>query len=539
MSKSPDLKDQRDRFLAFSFASADMLLEVDGDDNILAAIGASKNMTGFNEADIKGNHWLSLFEFKSRGYLTELKSAIKAGQRLGPVFVEMQGTEKKALLSAIKMPQNDTLYVSIGLANDLSDLIQSATAGGDTSKVLLKEDFIDSMEEKITAANKLGTETNLTFFDLDIDNAYRERLGDEGMANLIQQVGQSLSAESVGGDSAGQVSESRYSLLHETAISPEIIQEKIKAIAACTDPIGEGLDIKQKTIDTGDENMNMKDMSRALLYTLNEFERNGTDIEAGSLNNSFESYMNANSEKTQELKNFIQSGNFEIHFQPIINLETRNLAHYEVLSRFTHGDTQEWMIFCEDVGLASEFDLAVAEKLTNYIHYKANTTRTKFAMNISGQSMGNPAFFSKLQSILAKYDSMAERISFEITESYHIDNIKGVSQSIDQLKESGYKIALDDFGAGAASFDYLRELDVNYVKIDGKYIKGICESQRDIAIVKSITTMCLDLGVDVVAEFVENEEQVKILRKLGIKYGQGYLFSKPRPAPDYINEKTA
>tara|TARA_B100002003_G_C13760738_1_gene378025 strand:- start:191 stop:586 length:396 start_codon:yes stop_codon:yes gene_type:complete len=123
---------------------------------------------------------------------------------------------------------------------------------------------------------------------------------------------------------------------------------------------------------------------------------------------------------------------------------------------------------------------------------------------------------------------------FEITESSHIKDLETVNKFVLDLKKDGYQVALDDFGAGSASFEYLQQLHVDHLKIDGKYIKKILSSQRDLALVKNLTQLAKDLGIKVVAEFVEDEKQLEVLRELNVDYGQGYLFGKPTQKPDYL-----
>ena len=123
---------------------------------------------------------------------------------------------------------------------------------------------------------------------------------------------------------------------------------------------------------------------------------------------------------------------------------------------------------------------------------------------------------------------------FEITESSHIKDLEKVNKFVTNLKNEGYQIALDDFGAGSASFQYLQQLHVDHLKIDGKYTRKLLSSQRDAAMVKNLVQMCKDMDIKVIAEFVEEEAQLEVLRNLEVEYGQGYLFGKPAPKPEYL-----
>lgn len=539
MPAPTDLKSQRDKFLAFSFASSDVLVEVGSDNIIKTATGATKNLTGLTENEMTTKNWLDIFHFDDRSYLNELKNQAVVGQRIGPIFVKLNKTHKKILFNGITMPQSDTFYITLGLASELADIIPDTSADLKNESLLDKENYNDILEEKLRVAKELNTKTQLTFFDLSVSQDYKDRLGDKAWDRLNKDIALSLNENSLGGDAASRISETQFSLLHETNIDPAIIKEKIIELSTRSDPEGEGLSVSEKTIEANVTSMTAKEASRAVLYALNEFNRKGIEFDGDTLSSTLDSFLTDNAEKIKQFQSFIKSSSFELHFQPIVNLETGELMHYEALSRFSSGDTQEWIMFCEDVGLAPQFDLAVCEKMTNYIKYKAGGTRTKFSINISGQSIEDPHFLGALQTELAKHDGLKERLSFEITESHQIENLKAVNKSLTQLRDQGYKIALDDFGAGAANFQYLQDLPIDYVKIDGKYIRRIRDSQRDIAIVKSIANMCKDLGIDVIAEYVEDKEQVKILRKLGIKYGQGYLYSAPKAGPDYISPKKA
>ncbi len=119
----------------------------------------------------------------------------------------------------------------------------------------------------------------------------------------------------------------------------------------------------------------------------------------------------------------------------------------------------------------------------------------------------------------------------EITESVQIKDYEAVSNVVRQLRADGYHICLDDFGAGDSNFNYLRIFDVDYVKIDGVYVRDVLRSKRDQAFIRAIAQLCEEINVATVAEFVEDEKQAKSLKSLGVLLGQGYLFGKPAPRP--------
>src|SRR5690606_24950967 len=157
----------------------------------------------------------------------------------------------------------------------------------------------------------------------------------------------------------------------------------------------------------------------------------------------------------------------------------------------------------------------------------------QFTVNVSGMSIQNPQFFKRLRELVSTDKELPSRIMFEITESASITDLDLVNEYIGVLHGDGFKVCLDDFGAGSASFQYLQKLHVDYVKLDGAYVQHLMTNKRNETMVRSMAQLCKDLNVGMVAERIENEKEAALLKKLGVDYGQGYWFGKPIPKPDY------
>ncbi|MBM3510694.1 MAG: EAL domain-containing protein [Alphaproteobacteria bacterium] len=118
---------------------------------------------------------------------------------------------------------------------------------------------------------------------------------------------------------------------------------------------------------------------------------------------------------------------------------------------------------------------------------------------------------------------------FEVTESAEIINLEQTNKLIRELRDKGHHVCLDDFGAGAAAFQYLRALDIDFVKIDGSYVREALSKPNGKSFLKAMASLCADIGIDTIAEMVEDEPVAKFLIEACVKYGQGYLFGKPAP----------
>jgi EAL domain-containing protein (putative c-di-GMP-specific phosphodiesterase class I) len=206
-------------------------------------------------------------------------------------------------------------------------------------------------------------------------------------------------------------------------------------------------------------------------------------------------------------------------------------VHYELLARVEDRSPLEIIRFAEGIGMIEDFDLSVCGRAVAHLQSPAARGGAPLAVNLSGGSLQSTGFTKSLLVLLEKARVPASKLLFEITESAQIDDLGPVRDFVVELRRIGHSVCLDDFGAGAASFSYLQALPVDYVKIDGAYVGRLCESPRDRAIIKGMSSMCRDLGIHTIAEMIEHERQLDALLELGVEFGQGYLFGRAQRRP--------
>lgn len=158
------------------------------------------------------------------------------------------------------------------------------------------------------------------------------------------------------------------------------------------------------------------------------------------------------------------------------------------------------------------------------------------SINLSGNSLGAEGMVEYIAQQQHIFDIPSQCVCFEITETTAIQNRQRGMEMLRQLRKLGFSFALDDFGSGFASYGYLRELPVDYVKIDGCFVKNLAVNAKDYAIVKSIQDVCRVMGIETVAEFVENQEIIDRLQVIGINYAQGYAIGRPQPLASYCQQ---
>ncbi|WP_273431964.1 bifunctional diguanylate cyclase/phosphodiesterase [Chitinibacter tainanensis] len=179
----------------------------------------------------------------------------------------------------------------------------------------------------------------------------------------------------------------------------------------------------------------------------------------------------------------------------------------------------------ERFGLIGKIDRWV----TRTILQQALPPHTIYGINLSAASLGDHAFLHTLREWIQASPTPAQQWCFEITETAAMTDIQAARHFVSTLKQLGCRFALDDFGSGFSSFSYLKELDVDYLKIDGSLIRNLERNASDLALVTAVVQMAKALRLKIVAEFVENHHQLEILRDLGVDYAQGYAVHRPAP----------
>lgn len=224
------------------------------------------------------------------------------------------------------------------------------------------------------------------------------------------------------------------------------------------------------------------------------------------------------------------AADFTAFFQPIVNARTGRIHHYEALARFAAGGDDltphDHISMAEESGLITVFDMAMVRKMIAWIGSRGEH-EVRVAVNVSGRSLGSFSYLAELDAVLNANPWLRGRLLFEITESAHPGNLIAVNAFLQRLRRRGFLVCLDDFGAGAADFEYLSCLDVDIVKLDGTWLRAGQASEGGEAFLRAIVGLCRDLGIGIVAEMIEDETALEFARRCGVSYVQGFLFGAP------------
>ena len=552
LSEAEQLREQRDRFLAFAFAASDLLLEIGDDSMIRYAVGATNQLLGGAPKDVVGRGWLDLFVEEDRPLLVAKIGNLAAGKRCGPVLVSIrpakeragraQGKGKRHRPTAIKVVFNacripdheDVIYCTLTVANVGLARAARATAARSDNGLLNRQAFEDAAAETLEAARAAGEDVEITFIEFVGAAGFRERLGGERWKAFYADAGTVMREGAIDSDAAGAIGDDRFGIVHEAGASiGSEVRRQLAELARAFDPEGSGLDVEQATVAASSDELTSEEAAQALVYTINKVASQGTaNLAAANLAASFHEQVMETQDRIAAFKAVVAANKFDFAFQPIVDLENRQVSHFEALTRFAHGESPyQTIVFAEDVGLISDFDMACCRRATAFMAERVETSPINLAVNLSGLSLQNDVFVEALMALLRQHGNLAGRLMFEATESSRMHDLERVSRVFIAMKKLGFSMCLDDFGAGAASFQYLRALEVDYVKIDGTYTRRLLSSDRDSLMLRNLCELCADLKIQTIAEMVELDDQIAKLRSLGVHLGQGYLLGQPAPQP--------
>ncbi len=249
-----------------------------------------------------------------------------------------------------------------------------------------------------------------------------------------------------------------------------------------------------------------------------------------------------------EIKNGINAGDMRLYLQPIADINTREIKGFEALVRWLH--PQQGLIrpdlfikAAEDSGLIVPLGRWIVHEACRIAQYLENTPNTAgvyhqqafISINISVRQFNDPEFFVHLEQALAESKINPKRVKLEVTESA-LSNMELAKQWIKKAKAFGVRISLDDFGTGYSSLSYLHEFDFDNLKIDQSFVRKMLHDEKSRKIVEVIMILAQKMSMEVIAEGVEEEEHIQMLKDLGCHLLQGYIIAKPMPLESYLIE---
>lgn len=349
-----------------------------------------------------------------------------------------------------------------------------------------------------------------------LDDAHRD--------TLLREIGRLAGDDNTDAMVVGEVADGRFGVLGPVGTDLARLGDALRDLVAGFAPSGQA-SVTGSQLDLDAGGLTLTESVQALRIVLSRFGATGSD--ATGLTGGLSGIIEQANHHKRALAGIIEGGKFALLYQPVVALSDRTIHHYEALLRpegsaeNPASSPQEFVTMVEAVGLAVALDRAVLRRALGAIAEAG----VSVAVNVSGLSIADPGFADQL--IDAAAGVLPGRLLVELTETAEIDDLPAAAARIARLRAVGAPVCLDDFGAGSASFRYLRDLRVDMVKIDGAYVQAAGRSAKGRAFVQSMRELATSTGADTIAEMVETEAEAALMRQLGVRYGQGWLFGRP------------
>ena len=501
--------DSSERFVAFAFAAADLVAEVDSAGSITYAAGAFRSRFGSVPEEWVGRPLADMIVPADHDALATALMMLAERGRLLPWMVRLAnpGRTEVALAGLRLAPEGRPVRMCITFA-----LVPSPLATGV---------HLASPQALVRATEARMRTQSCTMGLLEVAGGGTEAVGPALEALVPDTL-------------ASEISPGKFGLLGPSSAGPELVKVAASLEALLRDR-GVAATVSSRQLSLDAHGLTQRQAARTLRQALDVFSRTGLDgLASGGFEGGLAGYVQGAMGHADAMRRAISERRFQLVYQPIVSLETGAMHHVEALIRpapvpgCPAGTPQDFVVLAETAGLASELDLAVAGLACE----AATRSTVPIAFNLSGQSMQDPIFRDRLVATLINHPARKTKmLAVEMTETAQLEDVAEAARTAQILRDMGVPFCLDDFGAGGADVRVLRAMPADIVKLDGSYIAGIENDGRERAFVTGMVEIARASGAEIVAERVETEAEADALRAIGVDYGQGWLFGKPGALP--------
>ncbi len=469
-------------------------------------------------------------------------------------FRKKSGETAWALLSA-SISEIDEIPCITTVARDISDakaaeaeirnLAFFDTLTGLPNRRLL----LERLRQSLAAGQRSGRMRALLFIDLDNFKTLNDTLGHQTGDLLLQETARRLTACVREGDTVGRLGGDEFVLMledlsehpEEAAAQAKLVGEKLLAVVAqpyvlngreCRSGASIGISVFGDRRESINEILQQADIA---MYQAKAAGRNALRFFAPAL----QAAVNARAALEDDLRLAIQTNQFVLYFQP--QIDRNRLAGAEALIRWHHPwrnilSPNEFIPLAEETGLILPLGKWVLETVCGQIAawaHRKSAARLTVAINISARQFRQPDFVEQVLSALQRTGANPANLRLELTESMLVENFEEVIAKMTELKSHGLRFSLDDFGTGYSSLAYLKRLPLDQLKIDRSFIRDLLTDESSAAIAQTIISLSRAMGLPVIAEGVETEQQRDFLTRLGCHAFQGFLYSRPIPLDEF------
>ena len=522
-SAVPDRSLSRERLVTFAFAAAELLVEIAQDASITWAAGAFPARFGEPAERFVGRKLSSLIAPADRDALGRTLMHAALCGHVPPVMLRLSDAAgTPCALAALILPGTAArLCVTLGpvpvAPPAKAERLQPASL------------FAREVEARLRDKQAAG----LALLDIKGWPAATDDASQQQRSALRDAVGDALASVAGPGAVVGEVADGRYGVLSQRQIDIAMLASGLEALMQAR-PDGQSVSVDSQSIGLSAPGLKPAQATRALRFALARFAANGAAaVEASGFAAGLAGFIEQAQGQTAAMRQAIADRRFQVLFQPVVALRSRAVHHYEALLRPTPmagapwQTTQEFVTCVEALGLAEELDLAVLQQVLAALDRAPGLLdRGEHLRPVDGEREVPPAAVAiAAGGLVSPAADRADRNRGDRGRA-------AAAATLKRLREQNIGVCLDDFGAGAAAFRYLRDFPVDYLKIDGAYVQGALRGERERKVVTSMLDLARSVGAETIAEAIETRELARLMEQLGCTFGQGWLFGKAGPLPD-------
>jgi diguanylate cyclase (GGDEF)-like protein/PAS domain S-box-containing protein len=550
------LQEERDRLKVALFSITDGVISTDADGYVTLMNPVAEMLTGWTSAEAMGRPVEDIFQpFQSETETVvpyRLRDCLRSGEPFhlhdGLSLLARNGHMREVQDSASPIHAHDGSVVGAVVVFQDVTLLRAiqreiAFSAGHDSLTLLpnRRQFESALEEALELLHLTGAHHTVCFLDIDRFKVVNDTAGHAAGDVLLKSVASLLTRHVRGSDLVARLGGDEFAIILN-GCTPELAESTLRKISDAISslgfvwedrsfPVSVSIGVAEVT-ETSDLATVMKQADVAC-YAAKHNGRNRISVYHPANGDVYDRHQQM--QVASEIRNAIAQNRFTLLAQKIASTSSDTAPRYELLLRMhaRNGDLispGSFIPAAERYDLMADLDRWVLTKaLGEWGKALSTVPDLQLSINLSANSLNDAKFLPFFLTLVQESEMSASSLTFEITETSLINNLVNASAVIEQVRSIGCKVALDDFGIGMSSFSYLRSFRVDFIKIEGSFVRNIPHSAVDMTIVRAINSIAHEVGAQTIAEFVEDEEILQHVKDLGIDFAQGFAVGRPEP----------